>query len=77
VAVVDVLGNLLRGLLVDQVGVGGVGADGDGEQAVDNNVGVPPNRRGEVGVDRAGQTVVPRSFYFKSLFRMREILVTA
>ena len=38
--------------------VGGVRADGRGEEAVDDDVGVAADGGGEVGVDGAGQAVV-------------------
>ena len=38
--------------------VGGVCADGRGEEAVDDDVGVAADGGGEVGVDGAGQAVV-------------------
>ena len=44
VAIVDVLGNLLRGLFVHEVRIGGVGTDGDCQQAVNDNVGVASDR---------------------------------
>ena len=60
-AVVDVLGDLLRRLFVDQIGVGGVGVNRDGEQAMDNDVSITADRRREVSVDGASQTIMPES----------------
>ena len=60
-AVVDVLGDLLRRLFVDQIGVGGVGVNRDGEQAMDNDVSITADRRREVSVDGASQAIMPES----------------
>jgi hypothetical protein len=60
-AVVDVLGNFLRGLLVHEVGVGGVRANGDGQKTVNNDVGIASNGRCEMSVDGTGQAVVPEN----------------
>ena len=58
VSVVDVLRDLLSLLLVHELGVGGVGPDGHRQQPVHDDVRVPPDGGGEVGVDGTSETVV-------------------
>ena len=57
-SIVDVVGDFLRLFLVQQLGIRDVGSDRGRQQPMDDHIGVPADRRCEMGVNRTSQTVV-------------------